>query len=358
MRLQCRCSRSSRSLGRLPIRRSFDGLLLTSANAVRAGGRRTSGAAAVSRSMRSAARPPTRRAMPDSTSRPQGDAGVDELLGSIDRTVEVASLVAGKTVKQPHDARQQITPVPVYRSKPIASPELWAEGAVVLIHSPRAGRRFAELVSDRGSIAIAAISTAAAAASAMAGKGSSNVRIGQPTKRCWPSPHGCATTRTRNERDQHANGMGRAAAGRLVLILLGAAAAVWGSGALSARGALSRHRPGTPPVSLTPKASNNQPSSAAAPTAAPAADNGRLAELETRVERVENATSGREGSAGRADALVVAFAARRAIDRGVALGYLENLLVERFGTQHQRRRRDDHHRFAPAGSPQRSHRRI
>ena len=42
-----------------------------------------------------------------------------------------------------------------------------------------------------------------------------------------------------------------------------------------------------------------------------------------------------EGSAGRADALVVAFAARRAIDRGVALGYLENLLVDRFGAQHR-----------------------
>jgi hypothetical protein len=32
---------------------------------------------------------------------------------------------------------------------------------------------------------------------------------------------------------------------------------------------------------------------------------------------------------------VVAFAARRAIDRGVALGYLEPLLVDRFGAQHQ-----------------------
>jgi hypothetical protein len=31
----------------------------------------------------------------------------------------------------------------------------------------------------------------------------------------------------------------------------------------------------------------------------------------------------------------VAFAARRAIDRGVALGYLEGLLVDRFGQQHQ-----------------------
>ena len=51
--------------------------------------------------------------------------------------------------------------------------------------------------------------------------------------------------------------------------------------------------------------------------------------------RVENATQRAEGSAGRADALVVAFAARRAIDRGVALGFLENLLVERFGAQHR-----------------------
>ena len=42
------------------------------------------------------------------------------------------------------------------------------------------------------------------------------------------------------------------------------------------------------------------------------------------------------GQRGRADALLVAFAARRAIDRGVALGYLETLLVERFGAQHQR----------------------
>jgi hypothetical protein len=33
---------------------------------------------------------------------------------------------------------------------------------------------------------------------------------------------------------------------------------------------------------------------------------------------------------------VVAFAARRAIDRGVALGYLETLLVDRFGTRHPR----------------------
>jgi hypothetical protein len=33
--------------------------------------------------------------------------------------------------------------------------------------------------------------------------------------------------------------------------------------------------------------------------------------------------------------LLIAFAARRAIDRGVALGYLEPLLIQRFGAQHQ-----------------------
>jgi hypothetical protein len=81
------------------------------------------------------------------------------------------------------------------------------------------------------------------------------------------------------------------------------------------------------------------PKAAAPPqaqTAAPVpADAARIAALEQRLSRVENATQRAEGFAGRADALVVAFAARRAIDRGVALGYLENLLVDRFGPQHQ-----------------------
>ena len=67
----------------------------------------------------------------------------------------------------------------------------------------------------------------------------------------------------------------------------------------------------------------------------PAIADPRLSGLEARIARVESATQQAQGSAGRADALVVAFAARRAIDRGVALGYLENLLVERFGPSHQ-----------------------
>jgi hypothetical protein len=122
----------------------------------------------------------------------------------------------------------------------------------------------------------------------------------------------------------------------LVLILAGAAAATW---------TLARYQPAARFVGIVPaspaaavRTVAPAPATAATPRsgAETAAEGQRVAELETRVSRVENATARAEGSAGRADALVVAFAARRAIDRGVALGYLENLLVDRFGDQHQR----------------------
>lgn len=61
-----------------------------------------------------------------------------------------------------------------------------------------------------------------------------------------------------------------------------------------------------------------------------------LGSIEDRVARIEQRVAAAEGSAGRADALLVAFAARRAIERGVPLGYLEKLLVDRFGTDQQR----------------------
>jgi hypothetical protein len=120
----------------------------------------------------------------------------------------------------------------------------------------------------------------------------------------------------------------------LVLILAGAAAATWG---------LAHYRPAarflgvasnTDAAPLTPKpvalTAVPQATSAQAPITNP-----QIAELQARIQRVENATQRAEGFAGRADALVIAFAARRAIDRGVALGYLEPLLVDRFGGQHQ-----------------------
>ena len=116
----------------------------------------------------------------------------------------------------------------------------------------------------------------------------------------------------------------------LVLILIGAAAAVWALGRYqSAARFLGVADP--QPVLLTPKPIVTNP---APPTPAGEAQPARLSTLEARVAQVENATQRAAGSAGRADALVIAFAARRAIDRGVALGYLERLLVARFGAQH------------------------
>lgn len=62
----------------------------------------------------------------------------------------------------------------------------------------------------------------------------------------------------------------------------------------------------------------------------------RIADLEGRIAAVEDRTRRTAGSVGRADALLVAFAARRALERGAPLGYLEPLLSQRFGSTSQR----------------------
>jgi hypothetical protein len=122
----------------------------------------------------------------------------------------------------------------------------------------------------------------------------------------------------------------------LVLVIVGAAAATWGLAhyepAARFLGVTQQQRP----EMLTPKPVVMNPQQQTAPTAPVVqVQNQKITGLEQRLERVETATARAEGSAGRADALVVAFAARRAIDRGVALGYLENLLTDRFGATHQ-----------------------
>ena len=57
----------------------------------------------------------------------------------------------------------------------------------------------------------------------------------------------------------------------------------------------------------------------------------QLAALEARVGAISADAQAAGTQAGRAEALLVAFAARRAIDRGLALGYLEGQLRLRFG---------------------------
>jgi hypothetical protein len=57
----------------------------------------------------------------------------------------------------------------------------------------------------------------------------------------------------------------------------------------------------------------------------------RVNRLEQRRSEIALQSQAAAGNAGRAEGLLVAFAARRALDRGVSLGYLEGLLRQRFG---------------------------
>ncbi len=58
---------------------------------------------------------------------------------------------------------------------------------------------------------------------------------------------------------------------------------------------------------------------------------GRLAAIEARTATIDRDSQAAASNAGRAEALLVAFAVRRALDRGLALGYLEGQLRARFG---------------------------
>jgi hypothetical protein len=122
----------------------------------------------------------------------------------------------------------------------------------------------------------------------------------------------------------------------LVLILLGAAAATWGLAHFSSAAkylgvAATGQAPQPQPIRLVVPQQNAAPQESA--TLNPVIAE-QIGQLQARLQRVESENAEVQGSAGRADALLIAFAARRAIERGMALGYLEPLLVDRFGAQH------------------------
>ena len=119
----------------------------------------------------------------------------------------------------------------------------------------------------------------------------------------------------------------------LLLLIAGAALAAWGlarwQGAAQFLGVtprppafVLRHAPPPTPLAVT--------------QAVDPAATARIGALEARLAAIEDRARQAEGSAGRADALLVAFAARRAVERGVGLGYLEPLLSQRFGASHPR----------------------
>lgn len=122
-----------------------------------------------------------------------------------------------------------------------------------------------------------------------------------------------------------------------VLIVAGAAAATWGLAHYHGAARFLGVAQGPVQVQPQPQAAYQAyPGQAVQPQAGalnPAIAQ-QITDLQARVQRVENESAQVQGSAGRADALLIAFAARRAVERGVALGYLEPLLVNRFGTDH------------------------
>jgi uroporphyrinogen-III synthase len=145
----------------------FDGLLLTSANALRHAGDQLQGLRglrvyAVGEATAEAAR----EAGFDIAS--SGDGGVERLLGSLEPDLKLLHLCGEHRTAV--EAKQPITAVPVYRAAELPPPDGLREvaGQTVAVHSPRAGTRFAELIDGAGvarrTVRIAAISAGAASA--------------------------------------------------------------------------------------------------------------------------------------------------------------------------------------------------
>jgi hypothetical protein len=90
--------------------------------------------------------------------------------------------------------------------------------------------------------------------------------------------------------------------------------------------------PAAAPAGVAPDAGQSgQPALVVAPVDGANALAARVAELEQRLSRLNLEAASASGNASRAEGLLVAFAVRRALDRGLPLGYLEAQLRLRFG---------------------------
>ena len=154
----------------------FDAILLTSANAVNMGGGqlerlRALPAHAVGEATAAAAE------VAGFGVASVGRGGVDELLEEIEADARLIHL-CGEDRRAPDRPKQEISSVAVYRARRVDAPQgiERLSGQVAAIHSPRAGKRLAELipVEARTDVRIAAISRAAAEA---AGAGWADLRV-------------------------------------------------------------------------------------------------------------------------------------------------------------------------------------
>ncbi len=138
----------------------FDALLLTSANAVRLAGIQLSSLASL-----------PAYCVGTATAAAAQSAGLGVAETGKGNAADLAERMPGDLrflhlTGRDHRAMPGVTEITVYDSVAIEPPPSLdaLNGGVAMVHSPRAGARLAELVSERGTIAIAAISPAAARA--------------------------------------------------------------------------------------------------------------------------------------------------------------------------------------------------
>ncbi|MCW3797767.1 uroporphyrinogen-III synthase [Sphingomonas sp. BN140010] len=144
-----------------PATGTFDGLLLTSANAPREAGPqldllRGLPVYAVGEATGAAARAAGLHVVE------VGRGGVKELLAGVPRDLRLLHLCGADRTAEPTPV--SVDCIPVYRAAPIDAPTGLDRlpGSVALVHSPRAGRRLAEVAGERQDVRVAAISKSAA----------------------------------------------------------------------------------------------------------------------------------------------------------------------------------------------------
>ncbi len=137
----------------------FEGLLLTSANAVRLAGTLPDlPVHAVGQATAAAAE------AGGATILSIGTGGVDDLLAALDPALRLLHL-AGEERVLPTRPQPAVHAVSIYRAEPLPLPTPSSlSGKLLIVHSPAAGRRLSGLEGPRENIRIAAISPAAAAA--------------------------------------------------------------------------------------------------------------------------------------------------------------------------------------------------
>ena len=156
----------------------FDGILLTSANAIELAGEKLERLRALPVHAVGEASAVAARVAGFGVAN-VGNGGIDDLLASIGPEERLLHL-CGEDRRKPTGARQPIEVVPVFRAKlrEVSGLGEGLRGQVAVLHSPRAAQRLSELVDTevRSTVRLAAISKATADA---AGDGWAEVRAAE-----------------------------------------------------------------------------------------------------------------------------------------------------------------------------------